>query len=66
LAYGADSELFADVVAKGYLPKSRAEGCSDEYRQVSYAVEKLIRPYVDETLRKKVKAKKLLMPEPVK
>jgi hypothetical protein len=66
MAYGAEPELFADVVEKGYLPESRAEGCSDEYRQVSYAVDKLIRPNVDETLRKKVKAKKLLKPDPVK
>ena len=66
IAYGAEPQLFADVVAKGYLPQSRAEGCVDEYRQVSYAVKKLIRPYVDETLRKKVKAKKLLRYEPVK
>ncbi len=66
MAYGADPELFADVVEKEYLPKSRAEGCSDEYKQVSFAVEKLIRPYIDETLRKKVKEKKLLMPDPVK
>ncbi len=66
MAYGAQPELFADVLEKEYLPKSRAEGCSDEYRQVSYAVEKLIRPYIDETLSKKVKAKKLLSPDPVK
>ncbi len=63
MAYGADSKLFADVVEKGYLPESRAEGCSDEYKQVSYAVDKLIRPNIDEALRKKVKAKKLLMPD---
>jgi hypothetical protein len=66
MAYGADPVLFADVVEKEYLPASRAEGCSDEYRQVSYAVETLIRPYVDEALRKKVKAKKVLMSDPIK
>jgi hypothetical protein len=26
--------LFADFVAKGYLPKERAEFCEDEYGQV--------------------------------
>ena len=30
LAYGADNELFKDIVDKGFLPKGRAEGCSDE------------------------------------
>jgi hypothetical protein len=66
MAYGAEPELFADVVAKGYLPKSRAEGCAGEYRQVAYAVQKLIHPYSDEALRKKTKAKKLLRPAPAK
>jgi hypothetical protein len=62
IAYGADSQLFADVVEKGWLPKSRAEGCADEYRQVEYAVEKLLGQYVDETTEKKIDRKKLLRP----
>ena len=28
IAYGADPKLFGDLVAKGYLPKERAEGCA--------------------------------------
>jgi hypothetical protein len=63
MAYGADPELFADLVEKKYLPESRAEGCADEYRQVSYAVRKLIAPYMDQKLTKKVKAKKWLKPQ---
>jgi hypothetical protein len=66
MAYGAEPELFADLVAKGYLPKSRAEGCSGEYRQVAYAVQKLIQPHSDEVLRKKAKSKKLLRPDAAK
>jgi hypothetical protein len=62
LAYGAEPELFVDVVEKKYLPESRAGGCADEYRQVSYAVRKLILPYVDQARQKKVHAKKLLRP----
>lgn len=62
LAYGADSKLFGDVVEKGYLPKSRAEGCAGEYVQIDYAFKKLIYPYIDETVRKKVQPKKLLRP----
>jgi hypothetical protein len=66
IAYGAEPELFKDVVEKGYLPQDRAEGCSDEYRQISYAFKKLINPRIDKTLKKKVQAKKLLKFDPVK
>ena len=45
LAYGADKELFADFVSKGYLPQDRSEGCEDEYAQVDRAFERLIMPY---------------------
>jgi hypothetical protein len=47
LAYGSDKELFADVVAKGFLPKERSEMCEDEYRQVDFAYRTLIAPHVD-------------------
>jgi hypothetical protein len=50
LAYGADEDLFQDIVANGYLPKSRAEGCSDEYANVAYAFKTLIGPYIDRKL----------------
>ena len=59
MAYGADPELFGDVVKKGYLPESRAEGCGDEYKQVDYAVKKLILPYVDEEVRQRVQPRKM-------
>jgi putative metallopeptidase DUF4344 len=60
LAYGADATLFADVVEKGYLPKERAEGCADEYEQVAQAMTRLIRPYIDQTRAKRVRAKRWL------
>jgi len=47
IAYGADPELFKDLVEKDYLPKDRAEGCVDEYRQADYAFSSLIRPHLD-------------------
>ena len=47
IAYGADPELFKDLTEKDYLPKDRAEGCVDEYRQVDYAFGKLIGPHLD-------------------
>jgi len=58
MAYGADPVLFADLVEKKYLPESRARGCADEYKQVTYAVQKLISPYMDRKLSKKAKAGK--------
>ena len=60
LAYGADAKLFADVVEKGYLPQERAEICADEYKQVSRAMTKLVQPYIDQTLAKRVRAKQWL------
>ena len=54
IAYGADQKLFADVVEKGYLPKKRAEGCDLEYEQATFAFKKLLGPYIDQNLAKKV------------
>jgi len=47
VAYGSDAKLFADVVEKGYLPKERAEGCPDEYKQIDFAYRRLISPHID-------------------
>jgi hypothetical protein len=54
IAYGADQKLFADVVEKGYLPKKRAEGCDLEYEQAAFGFKKLIGPYIDRKVAKKV------------
>jgi len=63
MAYGAQPQRFGDVVQKGDLPESRAEGCADEYKQVDYAFRRLIYPYVDQAVRKKVQPKRLLRPD---
>ena len=60
LAYGADREQFADVVANRWLPKERAEDCADEYKQVVRAMNKLIRPYIDPKLAAQVRKKRWL------
>jgi Putative metallopeptidase len=62
IAYGADKQLFGDVVEKGWLPKERAEGCEDEYKQIAYAYEKMIGPHVDRGRAKKVFDKSWLRP----
>lgn len=54
LAYGADPVLFADFVAKEYLPKERASGCRREYGEVTYAFSKLIAPHLDKGIAKSV------------
>jgi hypothetical protein len=57
LAYGGAPEQFGDVVAKGELPKSRADGCAREYEQVKRAFEKTILPYIDREKMRQVQAK---------
>ena len=52
MAYGADPVVFADFVDRGYLPKDRAEGCEDEYKQAANAFKKLIEPYIDQDIAK--------------
>ncbi len=46
LAYGSDEKRFGYIVAKGYLPKERADGCGEEYDQVAFAFDKLIVPHL--------------------
>jgi hypothetical protein len=60
VAYGADPELFDSIVAKGYLPRERAELCEGEYQQVAYAFQTLIAPHIDPVLAEKVHATKWL------
>jgi hypothetical protein len=50
LAYGAQPDLFADVIEKNYLPKGRAPACRTEWGEVDYAFNQLIYPYVDQKL----------------
>ncbi|HYV67605.1 MAG TPA: DUF4344 domain-containing metallopeptidase, partial [Myxococcales bacterium] len=50
MAYGSNPQAFKGLVEKKYLPKDRADGCNEEYRQVAYAVKKLIDPSVDAEL----------------
>lgn len=60
IAFGADPNLFAGIVKKGYLPVERAIGCEDEHRQLAHAFKKLIAPHIDEALAREVMARKWL------
>jgi hypothetical protein len=57
IAFGANPELFADIVSKRQLPVGRAIGCEDEFRELAHAFKTLIRPHIDETLAKQVMAR---------
>jgi Putative metallopeptidase len=65
IAYGADPEFFGGMVAKGYLPKTRAENCAAEYKQAAFAFNRLLGPHIDQRLASKV-LKKSWLPEPTR
>ena len=54
IAYGADAEVFDNIVSNGYLPRERAEYCWEEYEQIEYAYKTLIGPHIDKALAKKI------------
>ena len=49
IAYGANQEMFGDLVEKGFLPKERAEDCKSEFQQAERAFNLLIRPHMDQS-----------------
>jgi hypothetical protein len=57
VAFGANPELFNDIVSKGYLPVERAIGCEDEYRALAHAFKAVIGPHIDEAMAKRVMAR---------
>ena len=54
IAYGADPELFEDVVVMGGLPDERIEICEEEYEHIAYAYQTLIGPHIVPDLAKKI------------
>ncbi len=54
IAYGAEPELFADLVDEHYLPEERAQTCTEEFAQVDFAIRKLMAPYIDPVRRDEV------------
>ena len=63
IAYGANAKLFGDIVSKGYLPKTRAEYCYEEYEQVQEAFNKLVLPHIDLVMAEEILGETWL-PEP--
>jgi Putative metallopeptidase len=66
IAYGADPQMFGDLINNGYLPQARAKGCRVEYGEVNFAFQQLIRPYLDQELAKAVIQKDWLPPDDLK
>ncbi len=62
IAYGGDPNTFNDFVQKKLLPRGRALGCQQEYQKLAFAFQKLILPYIDVQLMKKVQARDWLKP----
>jgi len=60
IAYGAQPVLFADVVEKGLLPKTRAGSCAYEFKTIRYAVHHEIGPHLDWALSRSVWGKTLV------
>jgi hypothetical protein len=60
IAYGANQQMFGDLVDKGYLPKDRAKTCRVEFGELNFAFQRLIRPNVDPELAKAVMEKNWL------
>jgi hypothetical protein len=56
MAHGSNPTAFKGMVDKGYLPKDRAEDCAGEFKQVAFAVKKLIDPSIDVEVASQVRA----------
>ncbi len=50
LAYGGDPLAFQEFVARGWLPKERADHCGEEFRQLKLAFMKTVLPFIDRDL----------------
>jgi hypothetical protein len=55
--YGADPNLFADLLDNGYLPAQRARGCRTEYGEINFAFQQTMLPHVDRELAKALLAR---------
>jgi Putative metallopeptidase len=57
IAYGADHDMFADLVGSGFLSKERAPDCRVEFGELNFAFQRLIYPYLDPKLLSEVLSK---------
>ena len=57
MGYGADPDLFADLVDNGYLPAQRARSCRVEFGEVNFAFHQTMLSHVDRELAKAILAR---------
>jgi hypothetical protein len=57
MGYGADPDLFADLVDNGYLPAQRARGCRVEFGEINFAFQQTMLSHVDRELAKAILAR---------
>jgi uncharacterized membrane protein len=57
IAYGGAPDVFRELVAKSGMPKSRADNCENEYKQVEHAFKRTLLPYIDPARMKQVQSK---------
>jgi hypothetical protein len=58
IAYGSGDKRFADMVDRGWLPRSRARHCKYEYDLLQFAFELQVKPHIDQERARKVPATK--------
>ena len=66
LAYGADREQFQEFVDKWWLPKKRAEHCTEEFDRLKLAFEETLQPFIDQEMMARVRKTDWLLPEELK
>jgi putative metallopeptidase DUF4344 len=62
IAYGGQPETFRDLASGGLLPRSRIQGCAQEYQQVKLAFDETLLPHSDKDLLRQVLARQWLRP----
>jgi len=58
IAYGSNPQAYQYIVGPQLLPKERAAGCAEEYKQVERAFTKTIEPHLDKARVEALKARK--------
>lgn len=62
ISYGAEPDMFSNLVQRGYLPAARARSCRMEYDEVNFAFQKTIEPHVDQKLKAEVLSEQWVPP----
>ena len=64
IAYGGAPKVFQEYIDKGDLPKERADNCANEYQQIKFAFDTTIKPFINQEMMEKVRARSWLQLNP--